>query len=128
MRVMLLIAAVGGLALAAPALAQVEGEWAAAAETPQGAFEFGLTVAAADGGHTVAIADAPPPGAPAGAPAMESTISDVVVDGDKLTFKRSITTPQGPMELNYELTASGDTLSGTANSSFGAIPITGTRK
>jgi hypothetical protein len=127
MRRIAIAALVGGLLGGLPALAQVEGEWAAAAETPQGKFEFSMTVAAAEGGHTVTIADTPPAGAPAG-PAMESTISEIAVDGDKLTFKRSINMGQGPLDLAYELTASGDTMTGTASSSFGPVPITATRK
>ena len=60
-------------------------------------------------------------------PAMVSTISNVVVDGNAITFDRSLETPQGPMQLAYRFTADGDTITGEATSSFGAIPITGTR-
>ena len=123
--------AAGAAALiAVPAAAQAQdailGDWDTVTETPMGSFEAGVTVAELEGGYGVTIEDRPPEGGEA-MPPMESTISDVVVEGDTVTFTRSLTTPQGPMELSYALTADGDTLAGEANSSFGAIPITGTR-
>ena len=59
---------------------------------------------------------------------MPSTISDVVVDGAKLTFKRKLTTPQGEMNLTYTASAEGDALTGEIGSDFGPIAMTGTRK
>jgi hypothetical protein len=86
-----------------------------------------MTISEADGVHAVAFEEAPPAGAPAGPP-MESTVSDIVIDGNTFTFKRVLTTPQGPFELAYEGTVDGDALTGTATSSFGPIAFTGTRK
>jgi hypothetical protein len=72
------------------------------------------------------VDQAPAEGAQA-MPPMESTISDVHVDGNTFTFKRSLTTPQGPMELAYNGTVTGDALTAQVASSFGNIPVTGTR-
>ncbi len=117
--------------LAAPALAAdspVVGTWDTAVDVQGQKVTAELTVAQAGDGYTVAIKDGPFPGAPADAPAMPSTISDVVVDGAKLTFKRKLTTPQGEMNLAYTATATGDSLAGEIVSDFGPIAMTGTRK
>lgn len=126
----LTLAAIGAALVAVPTLAHehepILGDWDTVTQTPMGNFEAGISVAASDEGYTVAIEDRPPEGGAAMSP-MESTISDVAVDGATVTFVRSMSTPQGPMELTYSLSAEGDALSGEANSAFGAVPITGTR-
>lgn len=117
--------------LAAPAFAQsspVVGSWATAVDVQGAKIESTMTVAEANGAYTVEIKDGPMPGAPADAPAMESTISDVAVEGSKLTFKRALTTPQGAMNLSYTATADGDKLAGEIVSDFGPIALTGTRQ
>jgi hypothetical protein len=90
-----------------------------------------MTVSESGGAYTVEIADAPPEGGgAAGGPPMgpmESSISDVAVDGSKITFKRSLKSDQFTIDLNYELTADGDSISGKAGSDFGDSAITGTR-
>ena len=123
--------AAGATLMSAPALAQaspVVGTWATAVDVQGTKIESTMTVAQANGAYTVEIKDGPMPGAPADAPAMQSVISDVAVDGAKLTFKRALTTPQGAMNLSYTATVTGDALAGEVNSDFGAIPMTGTRK
>ena len=123
-------AAVASL-IAAPALAAdspVVGTWATAVDVQGQKITAELTVAQAGDAYTVSIKDGPFPGAPADAPAMPSAITDVVVDGAKLTFKRKLTTPQGEMNLSYAINMSGDTLTGEVNSDFGPIAMTGTRK
>ena len=123
----------GASLMAAPALAQsspVVGKWATESVTDFGTFRAVMTVAQEGGAYTVAIQDiAPEGGAGAGGGgAMPSTISDVVVDGAKFSFKRKLTTPQGEMNLTYTANVSGDTLTGEVNSDFGPIAMTGTRK
>ena len=59
---------------------------------------------------------------------MPSTISDVVVDGAKFSFKRKLTTPQGEMNLTYTGTVDGDALTAEVGSDFGPITMTGTRQ
>ena len=117
--------------MAMPALAAdspVLGTWATAVDVQGQKVTAELTVAEAGDGYTVTIKDGPFPGAPADAPAMPSAISDVAVDGAKLTFKRKLTTPQGEMNLTYTANVAGDTLTGEVGSDFGPIAMTGTRK
>lgn len=124
------IAAAGSLAFTAPALAQgspVLGTWATEAKTDFGTFKSNWTVAEEDAAYTVDVVDAPIEGGPGGPP-PESTISDVKVEGNTLSFTRSLKMDQGPMNLTYSVTVDGDTMTGEANSDFGPIPITGTRQ
>jgi hypothetical protein len=117
--------------MAAPALAAdspVVGTWDTAIDLQGQKITAEWTVAEAGDGYTVSIKDGPFPGAPADAPPMPSAISDVVVDGAKLTFKRKLTTPQGEMNLTYAATVDGNALAGEINSDFGPVAVTGTRK
>ena len=117
--------------MAAPAVAAdspVVGTWDTAIDVQGQKMTSEITVAQAGDGYTVAIKDGPMPGAPADAPPMPSAISDIVVDGAKLTFKRKLTTPQGEMNLTYTANANGDALTGEIGSDFGPIAMTGTRK
>ena len=121
----------GATLAAAPALGQasaVLGTWNTAVDVQGQKIEATMTFAAAGDGHSVEIKDGPMPGAPADAPAMESKISDVVIDGAKFAFKRELATPQGTMNLSYSGTVDGDTLTGEVGSDFGPIAITGTRQ
>ena len=123
-------AVAGSLAFAAPALAEdspVLGTWATEAKTDFGTFKSNWTVAQADGAYTVEVVDAPMEGGPGGPP-PESTISNVKVEANTLSFTRSLKREQGPMDLKYTVTVDGATMTGQANSDFGPIPITGTRQ
>jgi opacity protein-like surface antigen len=116
--------------LAAPALAAdspAAGEWAVEAKTDFGTFKSDWTVAEAEGAWTLEMADQPMEGGPGGPP-PESTITNLKVDGGKLTFDRALDMGGQAFSMSYDLTVEGDTLSGTANSDFGPIPISGTRK
>ncbi len=106
--------------------ATIVSEWDTVTATPMGDFAAGIAVEQSGEGYTVTIEDRVPEGAPA-MPAMQSAISDVVVDGATVTFKRSLEMGQGPFVLNYTLTATGDALAGEASSDFGNSAITGTR-
>ncbi|HSG33093.1 MAG TPA: hypothetical protein VLA37_01055 [Sphingomonadaceae bacterium] len=125
------IALAGAALYASPAYASdVVGTWNLTAATQMGEFKSSLTVSETDGGYTVEMEDVPPEGGgAAGGPPMEfdSSISDVAVEGNKLTFKRALSNPQFSMVLSYTLDAAGDAISGSANSDFGPTPITGTR-
>lgn len=116
---------------AAPALAQtspVLGTWATAIDLQGTKLESTWIVAQAGGAYTIDIKDGPSPGAPAGAAPPPSTISEVVVEGAKLTFKRALTLDQGPINLAYTINVDGDAMAGEIVSDFGPIAITGTRK
>ena len=123
----------GASLMAAPALAQdspVLGKWNTAVVTDFGTFNAVMTVGQEGGAYTVAIQDiAPEGGAGAGGGgAMPSTISDVVVDGQKFSFKRKLTTPQGEMNLTYTGTVEGNALTADVGSDFGPLKMTGTRQ
>jgi hypothetical protein len=112
--------------LSTPALAQespVLGTWNTQAVTDFGTFAATMTVMDDEGSYIVTMEDVPVEGMPA----MEGSISDVVVDGTSFSFKRSLTSPQGPMELAYAGSVEGDSLTATVTSPMGAIPVTGTR-
>ena len=116
--------------LAAPSLAAdspAAGEWAVEAKTDFGTFKSDWTVAEAEGAWTLEMADQPMEGGPGGPP-PESTITNLKVDGGKLTFDRALDMGGQAFSMSYDLTVEGDTLTGTANSDFGPIPISGTRK
>ena len=120
----------GATVLAAPAYAQsspVLGAWTTKVDVGGTIVESTWTFAQSGSAYTIDIKDGPFPGAPADAPPMQSVISDLVVDGGTFSFKRVLTTPQGPFNLSYTGSVDGNTLTGTVNSDFGPIPITGTR-
>ncbi len=118
--------------MAAPALAQsspVLGSWDTEAATDFGTFKAVLTLAQDGSGYTAQMVDAPqtgPDGQPA--PAMASTISEVKVEGANFSFKRTIDFQGQAIVLNYTGSVDGNSLTATANSDFGAIPVKGTRK
>jgi hypothetical protein len=125
--------AASAMVLSSPAIAQaspVIGSWATVAATPMGDFKATMTFAKTNDGYTVDIKDVPMAGSgapPPGAAPPENKTSDVVVDGNTFSFKRSLVTPQGPLDLTYTGKVDGDTLTGEANSSFGPVPISGKR-
>ena len=115
---------------AAPAMAQdsaVVGTWDTEAVTDFGTFASTMIVAEGDDGYTIEMIDVAPEAGAAAPPESESAISDVVVDGDNFSFKRSMTTPQGAMDLSYTGAVEGDALTASIASDFGAIAVTGTR-
>ena len=126
----LVFAAVAAAFLAAPAFAAdspAAGEWAIEAKSDFGTFKSDWTVAEADGAWAIDMKDAPMEGGMGGDPPV-STISNLKVDGAKVTFDRALDMGGQKFSMSYDLTVEGDTLSGTANSDFGPIPISGTRK
>lgn len=126
----LLFAAAAAALVAAPALAAdspVAGAWAIEAKSDFGTFKSDWTVAEAGGAWTIDMQDQPMEGG-MGGPPPESTISNLKVDGGKLTFDRALDMGGQAFTLRYDLTVEGDTMSGTANSDFGPIPISGKRK
>ena len=128
----LVFAAVAAAFLAAPALAAdspAAGTWAVEAKTDFGTFKSDWTVAEADGAWTLDMKDQPMEGGPGGdGPPPESTISNLKVDGGKLTLDRALDIGGQKMNISYDVTVEGDAMTGTANSDFGPIPIAGTRK
>ena len=111
-------------ALATPAQAQsFLGEWTATAETPAGGVSETLTVVKTDKGFTItAKLVAPEEGTPEAGPG-----TDIVLEGDRFSYKRSIPTPGGPLVITYAGVVSGDTFTGTVDMGGFQAPYTGVR-
>lgn len=54
-------------------------------------------------------------------------LKDLVINGENAKFGAAIQLPFGAMEFTYDLTADGDTISGTSSMAMGSMPISGTR-
>jgi hypothetical protein len=132
------VLAAAAMFVATPAVAAdspVVGTWATEAKSDFGTFKSTWTVANANGTYTIDVKDAPPEGGPPGGDAggappapPKSTISNVAVDGNTLTFDRELVMGDMTIKLAYKVTADGNTLTGMTHSDFGDIPITGTKQ
>ena len=61
------------------------------------------------------------------AAAGNAPVENGKVEGDRATWSANVTSPM-PMKLTFDLTRSGDTLTGKVNTGpFGAFPVKGTR-
>jgi hypothetical protein len=111
-------------AMATPAFAQsFVGDWTATAHTPGGDISETLNVAKAGTGYTVT---AKLVGAAEGQPEAGPG-TDVVLDGDKFSYKRSVTTPNGAIEITYSGVVSGDKFTGKAEVGGQQVDYTGVR-
>ena len=100
-------------AFAAPAFGQsLVGEWTATALTQVGNVSETLTVSKTANGYEIKakLVEPGPEGTPVAGPG-----TDIVLDGDKFSFKRTVTTPDGSLVITYTGTVSGDTFTGTVN-------------
>jgi hypothetical protein len=130
------LAAAGAMFAATPAFAAdsaLAGTWATEAKSDFGTFKSTWTVADSNGTYTVDVKDAPPEGGAGGGdgapPApSKSTISNVAVSGNTLTFDRELVMGDMTIKLSYKVTADGNALTGMTHSDFGDIPITGTKQ
>jgi hypothetical protein len=52
-------------------------------------------------------------------PGMEASLKDIKLDGDKVTAKTEIETPQGTVAVTYDFVVQGDTLKGKGEAEFG---------
>src|SRR6516162_3871569 len=125
------INAVLGLALVmvfAPAFAAPQpgpsfiGEWTATAHAPGGDGSETLKVVKTHDGYAItAKLIGAPEGSPEAGPGEE-----IVLDGDKFSYKRTLTMPGGSLVITYIGVVSGDTFTGTVEiGTFGKIPYTG---
>jgi hypothetical protein len=127
--------AAAAVAFATPAMAAdspVVGTWATEAKSDFGTFKSTWTVTDSNGTYAIDVKDAPPEGGPPGGDAggapPKSTISNVAVNGNTLTFDRELVMGDMTIKLAYKVTADGNTLTGMTHSDFGDIPITGTKQ
>ena len=112
-------------AFAAPAFEQsFLGEWMATAVTLGGNVSETLTVTkTADGYEIKAKLVGPvPEGTPEAGPG-----TDIVLDGDKFSYKRTLSTPEGALVITYTGTVSGDKFTGTVSLGGFEVPYTGVR-
>lgn len=96
----------------------VEGTWDLSVATPIGKIEATVELLRRDGVLTgVALAASEP-----------VALSDVVLDGDRLTWQQSVTRPMR-LNLAFAVTVTGDTMTGTSRA--GRLPaskVTGERR
>lgn len=128
------IRSVSGLVLLAALLAPVAatearaqsflGEWTATASTEAGDVSETLSVVKTAAGYAIT---AKLVGVPEDTPTAGAA-TDIVLDGDTFSYKRSIPTPNGPLVITYTGVVSGDTFTGTADvGGFAQAPYTGVR-
>ena len=101
------------VAFTAPAFGQsFVGEWTATAVTPGGNVSETLTVTKTADGYTIKAKLVGPAqeGATEAGPA-----TDIVVDGARFSYKRTLNTPDGSLVITYTGVVSGDTFTGTVN-------------
>jgi hypothetical protein len=118
-QVALAVALVGSF-LAAPAFGQsFVGEWTATAITPGGEVSERVSVVRTANGYTVTakLVNAAP-GQPEAGPG-----TDVVLDGDRFSYKRSA----GTIVITYTGVVSGDKFTGTADLGGMQVPYNGVR-
>jgi hypothetical protein len=112
------------VAAVAPASAQsFLGEWTATAQTPAGDVSETLKVVKTNDGYAVTAELVVKDGSPQAGPG-----TDIVLDGDKFSYKRTVNTPDGALVITYSGVVSGDTFKGTADLGFAQAPYNGVRK
>jgi hypothetical protein len=113
-------------AMATPAFAQAFlGQWTATAHLDGGAeVSEALNVAKTANGFSI-IAK-PPAGTPEGAP-QAGPGTNIVLDGNKFSYDRSLEVGGNAIVINYSGTVSGDTFTGTAKLGDTPISFTGVR-
>jgi hypothetical protein len=110
-------------AFAAPVFGQsFVGEWTATAQTPGGGVSETLKVVKTDDGYAITAELVVADGSPTAGPG-----TDIVLDGDKFSYKRTVNTPDGALVITYTGVVSGDTFKGTADLGFAEAPYTGVR-
>ena len=98
--------------------AELAGAWALTSEGRQGSNHSVLTVEQTEDGYTGSIAGR----------RGTREVSDLTVDGDSFSFTFMMRAPMGLIELTYNGTVSGDTLSGSISTPVGDRPFSGTRE
>jgi hypothetical protein len=111
-------------AIATPAFGQsFVGDWTATAHAPGVDASETLSVVKAGDGYAISakLIDAPPDALEAGPG------ENIVLDGDKFSYTRTVKTPQGSLKITYSGVVSGDTFTGTVDMGFAQAPYTGVR-
>jgi hypothetical protein len=101
------------------------GEWTATADAPGGKTSETLAVVKTQRGFAVQakLVVPNPPGMPEAGAATE-----VVLNGDKFSYKRTVTLGGSDLVITYTGVVSGDTFTGTVDmGGYASIPYTGVR-
>jgi hypothetical protein len=125
MRITTAVALVLVTAFAAPAFGQsFVGEWTATAKSPAGDASETVKVVKTSNDYeiTAKLVNAAP-GTPEAGPG-----TDIVLDGDRFSYKRKVTVGNDSLVITYTGVVSGDTFTGTVQlGDFGTIPYVGVR-
>jgi hypothetical protein len=105
--IVLLIQAVG----VAQSTDQLEGRWVGTVEGLQGKQAAVATFKKEGDKYTGTITGL--------RPGMEASLKEIKLDGDKVTAKTEIETPQGTVAVTYDFVVQGDTLKGKGEAEFG---------
>src|SRR5262245_36623095 len=92
------------------------GRWEGKAQSARGEQETNLVIKNEGGVYTGVM-----PGMRQG---MEIQLKDFKIDGDKVTAKADVETPQATITINYSFTLAGETLKGQGSLDFGGQSIT----
>ena len=95
----------------------VVGTWELTSETPRGPRTIELTIHETDGAYSGTITGR----------RGEMAVEVINVEGDTLSFTRSVSTPNGDFQLDYAGTVDGDSISGTIRTPRGENQFTGKR-
>jgi hypothetical protein len=122
------VALAGAALYASPSFAAADavGTWNIVADAQGQQFKSTMVVAEAGGAYTVDVQPVAG-GDDGGIGPMKSTISEVKLEGQVLSFKQHLDSEAFKIDLTYKLTVNGTALTGEANSDFGPTAITGTR-
>ncbi len=127
MRIIATAIAAAGMATASPALAQsLVGTWDATVVV-EGMGEFTETLTVSESGDGYSVVGEPTGAAAAMPGAGPSPATNVTLDGDTFSFRRTIDTPQGAMEMTYSGTVEGDSFTGVVDMGFGQMAYSGVR-
>jgi len=125
MRITAALAFVLVAAFTTPAFGQsFVGEWTATAKAQTGdASEIVTVVKTKDGYSITAKLVGAAPGTPEAGPG-----TDIVLDGDRFSYKRTVTIGSDSLVITYTGVVSGDTFTGTVSlGDFGSVPYVGVR-
>ncbi len=92
----------------------LSGRWEGKTVSPQGERPTTATFKQEGGNYTGSISGT----------RGDMALKDIKVEGDKITAKAELETPQGALTINYSFALQGDGLKGTGSLNFGGNPIT----
>lgn len=103
------------LAISAFAQDKLVGRWEGKVQSPQGERETNLVITKEGDVYT---------GKMPGMRGADLQLKDFKIDGDKVTAKADVETPQGAITINYSFTLAGETMKGQGALDFGGQSIT----